>query len=78
MQVVDTIKKISDRETEVLGLISHGLTALEIATELFISPHTVISHKKHLLVKLDATNQASLVRKGFELGYLTASINSNY
>ncbi len=78
MQVINALSRISIRETEVLSLISQGRTAVEIASELFISPHTVVSHKRNLLVKLDATNQASLVRRGFELGYLSASISANY
>lgn len=77
MQVINAFNRISLRETEILSLISHGKTALEIASELFISHHTVISHKKNLLMKLEATNQASLVRRGFELGYLTGAVACN-
>ena len=77
MQVINAFSRISNRETEVLSLISQGRTAVEIASELFISTHTVHSHKKNLLAKLDATNQASLVRRGFELGFLSVSIGAN-
>jgi len=77
MQVINAFNKISFRENEILSLISHGKTAVQIASELFISHHTVISHKKNLLMKLEATNQASLVRRGFELGYLTGAVARN-
>ena len=66
---------ISKRETEVLKLVAFELTTNEIASRLFISPHTAISHRKNLLLKLDVKNSAGLVRRAFELGIL--SIPSN-
>lgn len=61
---------ISHREREVLKLISYELTAKEIASRLYLSDHTVISHRKNLMRKLEAKNTAGLVRKGFEQGIL--------
>jgi len=43
---------LSDRETEVLKLVALGYTNLEIADKLFISKHTVISHRKNITSKL--------------------------
>jgi len=63
--------KISQREIQILDLISRGLTTKEIASQLFLSMHTVISHRKNLLIKMDVKNTAGLVRKGFEHGFLT-------
>lgn len=62
--------EISDREIEVLQLISQGLTNQEIATKLFLSHHTTESHRRNLLEKLDAKNTAELVRRGLEKGYI--------
>lgn len=62
--------KVSKREREILGLVSEGLTDKEIGSILFISYHTVISHKKRLIKKLDAKNAPSLVRKAFENGLI--------
>lgn len=62
---------ISRREREVLHLIAYEHTSQEIADRLYISDHTVISHRKKLLVKLNVKNTAGLVRRGFELGYLS-------
>jgi len=42
---------LSERETEVLKLIIKGLTNKEIADRLFISIHTVISHRKNISKK---------------------------
>lgn len=63
-------RTISSREKEVLQLISQAYRTYEIADLLYISPHTVVSHKKKLFKKLDVSNTAGMVRKGFELGLL--------
>ena len=62
--------KISNREREVLHLIAYEYTTNEIAAKLFLSTHTVITHRKNLLWKMDVKNVAGLVRKGFERGIL--------
>jgi len=68
----NTVKNIllSPREKEVLCLIAEGFTNPEIAEKLFISPLTVDSHRKNLLLKLSARNTASLIKTAFERGYL--------
>lgn len=43
---------ISAREEEILVLISNGLSSAEIADRLFISCHTVNTHRKNILRKL--------------------------
>jgi len=65
-----TASYLSKREKEVLKLISQEQTSHEIARSLYISFHTVISHRKSLLEKLESKNVAGLVRRGFELGFL--------
>ena len=62
---------LSSREVQVLKGISYGLTTKEIAGQLYLSDHTIISYRKSLFEKLDALNAPSLVRKGFELGVLS-------
>ena len=53
---------VSRREKEVLQLIVDGLTNPQIAEKLFISLHTVDSHRKNLLTKFNVNNTASLIR----------------
>ena len=53
---------LTRREKEVLELIAEGLTNIEIATKLFISPATVDTHRKNLLAKFDVCNTAALVK----------------
>lgn len=62
--------KITQREKEVLHLISHEYTTTEIARKLYLSPHTIITHRRNLFVKLDVRNVAGLIRRGFEEGIL--------
>jgi len=64
------IVKLSDREREVLRLVALEHTTEEIAAALYISYHTVISHRKNIMIKLNVKNSAGLVRKGFEEGIL--------
>ncbi len=55
---------------EILHHISQGQTNQEIAEKLFLSPHTTETHRRNLLLKLDAKNTADLVRKGIEKGLI--------
>ncbi len=57
---------ISKRERQILMLIAWELTINEIANKLFISPHTVISHRRHLMQKLKVKNTAGMIRRAFE------------
>lgn len=62
--------QISSRESEVLQFIADGFTDQQIAEKLFISIHTVNSHRKNLLVKFKAKNTAELVKKTIEQGLI--------
>ena len=62
--------RLTVREKEILQLISFEYTTAEIAQVLYLSPHTVISHRKNMMLKLDVKNVAGLVRRGFECGFL--------
>ena len=59
---------ITRRESSVLKLLAEGFTNLEIAEKLFISPLTVDSHRKNLIVKLQARNTASLIKIASDRG----------
>jgi DNA-binding CsgD family transcriptional regulator len=64
------LSNVSHREIQVLKLIAYEYTTKEIATQLYISSHTVESHRKNLMSKLNVRNVAGLVRRGFEVGFL--------
>ncbi len=52
---------ISEREIEIIRCVSEGLSNQEIADKLFLSIHTVNTHRKNIMSKLGITNTASLV-----------------
>jgi len=49
-------------ETQVAGLVSDGRTNREIADRLFLSPHTVNSHLRHIYTKLAINSRSELAR----------------
>lgn len=61
---------LTRREKEILLLIADGLTNNEIAKKIFLSTHTVDSHRKNLFVKFDVNNVALLVKKASQFGLL--------
>jgi len=58
-----SISTLSNREKEILELLSRGLMYKEIAAELFISPETVRKHVYHIYEKLHVTNRIEAVNK---------------
>jgi len=59
---------LSDRETEILMLLSDGLVKKEIAHKLSIGYSTVDTHVKHIYEKLHVTNAPSAVSRAYRLG----------
>lgn len=52
---------ISKRECEIITLIADGYTNAQIAEKLFISAHTVNTHRKNIMAKLNVKNTAGIV-----------------
>lgn len=52
---------ISDREQEIITLIAEGYTNSKIAEKLFLSPHTINTHRKNIMQKLGVNNTAAIV-----------------
>jgi len=61
---------LSARETEVLGLVSQGLSNPAIAKRLFLSEATVKTHLLHAFEKLEVSDRTRAVTKAMELGLL--------
>lgn len=57
---------LTGREIEIIKLIAQGKPAKEIANQLFLSLHTVDTHRRNILTKLKLKNIADLVRFAFE------------
>lgn len=52
---------LSERESEIIKLIAEGYTNGRIAEKLFISDHTVTTHRKNIMKKLGVRNTAGIV-----------------
>jgi DNA-binding NarL/FixJ family response regulator len=63
-------KKLSDREMEVLTLVSEGQTTKEIADQLFVSARTVETHRVNMMKKLKVQNTAELIKKAAHLNLI--------
>lgn len=61
---------LSKKETEVLGLISKGLTTNEIAAKLFVSSRTIETHRANILKKLEVKNTAELIKRAAEMNLI--------
>lgn len=67
----DTISgQLTDREVELIKLIGEELTMKEIADKIFLSEHTVKTHRKNIMAKLDVKNTAGMIKKAFILGLI--------
>jgi DNA-binding NarL/FixJ family response regulator len=64
---------LSQRELEVLRLISQGSSNRETATRLFISEATVKTHLLHVYAKLGVRDRAAAVAAAFERGLFGTS-----
>lgn len=52
---------LSERENEIITHIAEGLTNEQIAEQLFLSKHTVNTHRKNIMAKLGVKNTAGIV-----------------
>ena len=60
---------LTERETEVLGLVAEGKTTKEIAKELFLSPGTVRNYISTILDKLEVSNRIEAIVRYKEKGW---------
>lgn len=56
------LAKLSDRELQVFQLLGGGLSTIEIAKQLKLSPKTVETYREHLKNKFGLTNAPALLR----------------
>jgi len=58
-----SVHLFSKRETQIIRLLSEGLSSIEIAEKLHIALNTVNSHRKNILKKSGCKNLAQLITK---------------
>jgi LuxR family transcriptional regulator, maltose regulon positive regulatory protein len=64
------IEPLSNREIEVLGLMAQGLSNLEIAAKLYLSPNTLKAHTQNIFGKLDVHSRVQAVNKARNLNLI--------
>jgi DNA-binding NarL/FixJ family response regulator len=66
----DPYDALTDREKQVLKLVAEGRSNKEVAAALGITVKTAMSHREHVMLKLDAHNRTDLVRFAHLQGWL--------
>ena len=66
----DPYETLTDREKQVLKLVAEGRSNKEVAEVLGISVKTAMSHREHVMNKLDLHNRTDLVRFALQKGVL--------
>ncbi len=68
--VVEDSKQLTVSEMEIVKLIVSGLTTKEIAAGRCISPHTVNTHRKNILRKMEVSNASELIMHAIKAGWI--------
>ena len=74
LEVAPSLDTLTEREREVLIAVARGLSNVEIADTLFMSPATAKTHVSRLLTKLDARDRAQLVMFAYEAGVVAPGV----
>lgn len=61
----DGVESLTDKEVEIMLLVSEGLTSNEIADKLCVSKRTVDTHRTHLMQKLGLSSYPQLLKYAF-------------
>jgi LuxR family maltose regulon positive regulatory protein len=69
-EAMGPIEPLSERELEVLHLLSSSLSSTEMASELSISVNTLRSHLKNIYTKLDAHSRYEAIARAKDAGLL--------
>lgn len=65
------LDRLTVREREVLALVGEGLSNVDIAERLVLSPATARTHVSRAMVKLDARDRAQLAVFAFQAGLVS-------
>lgn len=67
--------QLSGHETEIVQLIEQALTGKEIANKLFLSHHTLNTHRKNILKKIHINYTSELILYAMRFGILPSPQN---
>jgi DNA-binding NarL/FixJ family response regulator len=66
----DPYESLTDREKQVLKLVAEGRSNKEVADDLGISVKTAMSHREHIMDKLDLHSRTELIRFAIRQGII--------
>ena len=61
---------LTSSEIEIVRMIAKGMTTKEIARQKYISFHTVMTHRRNILRKLDVSNASELILYAISAGLI--------
>lgn len=62
LNYTEAVKLLSPREVQILDYIIEGYTISEIATMLYLSEHTINTHKKNITRKLSISGPKAIIK----------------
>jgi DNA-binding NarL/FixJ family response regulator len=65
------VETITEREKEIIQALFEGMSTKEMAEKFFISSHTVETHRRNLMGKLEAKNRQHLVYLAIKNGIIS-------
>jgi len=68
--MLQSLEALNEREQSILKLMQAGLSNSEIASELYLSVHTVKWHARNIYTKLDVTSRTRAIARAKDLGIL--------
>lgn len=60
--------ELSDREKQVVKMVTQGYNSNEIADALHLSPYTIDTHRRRILIKIHGSNTADIIRFAIKTG----------
>jgi DNA-binding CsgD family transcriptional regulator len=60
--------ELSESEVAVVQLVARGATNREVGAQLYLSPHTINAHLRHIFSKLGIRSRVQLARLAGERG----------
>ena len=64
------MQELSEREKEIIKCLADGMNSKAIGKTLFISEHTVKTHRRNIMHKLEVKTSAELIRLAIEKGMI--------
>jgi two-component system nitrate/nitrite response regulator NarL len=64
------LQELSEREREIIRCLAEGMNTKAISSSLYISEHTVKTHRRNIMHKLNVKTSAELIRLAIDKGII--------